>query len=129
MASGSGGGGGGGGGGSGGAPSFRVSAAPAVGGSLRNMKRAREEEGEGEGAAVERLLLPPALQGRSVSRGGPLPSAPLPTAPLPRRPNAFAIQVSERQRDNPLLRHVVNVPWEFNAALVPDFELGAQTCE
>jgi DNA repair protein Rad10 len=42
-------------------------------------------------------------------------------------PNARAIQVSRRQTNNPLLRSIRNVPWEY-AEIVPDYQMGAQTC-
>jgi DNA repair protein Rad10 len=42
-------------------------------------------------------------------------------------PNARAIQVSRRQKNNPVLRSIRNVPWEF-AEIVADYQMGTQTC-
>eukprot|EP01006_Ploeotia_vitrea_P046050 TRINITY_DN66990_c5_g2_i3.p1 TRINITY_DN66990_c5_g2~~TRINITY_DN66990_c5_g2_i3.p1 ORF type:complete len:254 (-),score=156.79 TRINITY_DN66990_c5_g2_i3:135-848(-) len=40
----------------------------------------------------------------------------------------YSILVSPRQRGNPILRHVRNIPWKFEESLVPDYQLGATTC-
>jgi len=37
------------------------------------------------------------------------------------------IQVSKRQRGNPILKHILNVPWTY-ANVKPDFVLGKTTC-
>ena len=37
------------------------------------------------------------------------------------------ISVSEKQRGNPLLKHIRNVQWEFNKEIVPDYVMGS-TC-
>ncbi|XP_064359149.1 DNA excision repair protein ERCC-1 [Dromaius novaehollandiae] len=51
--------------------------------------------------------------------------APLP--PLKPGAKSSSIIVSPRQRGNPLLRFVRNVPWEFGD-VVPDYVLGQSTC-
>jgi len=50
-------------------------------------------------------------------------SAPPPAAALP----SNALQVSERQRDNPVLSHLTNTKWEYSKTLIPDFATAA-TC-
>lgn len=42
-------------------------------------------------------------------------------------PNARAIQVSRRQTNNPVIKNIRNVPWEY-AEIVPDYQMGSQTC-
>lgn len=38
------------------------------------------------------------------------------------------IAVSERQRGNPLLKHLRNVPWHFEKHVIPDYVVGASAC-
>ena len=38
------------------------------------------------------------------------------------------IQVSSRQRGNPILKSIRSVPWEFVEGLVPDYTLGTKIC-
>lgn len=38
------------------------------------------------------------------------------------------IQVSSRQRGNPILKSIRAVPWEFVDGLVPDYTMGPKTC-
>jgi len=42
-------------------------------------------------------------------------------------PSARTIQVSRRQTNNPLLKSIRNVPWEY-ADIIPDYQMGTQTC-
>ena len=52
---------------------------------------------------------------------------------LPKRlsgpPNSKAILVSNKQRGNPVLKNISNVPWEYTD-IVPDYVMGSghQTC-
>ena len=41
--------------------------------------------------------------------------------------NSNAVQVNEKQRGNPILRHVRLIPWVFNSDIVPDYVMGS-TC-
>uniref|UniRef100_A0A8C8B5T2 ERCC1-like central domain-containing protein n=1 Tax=Otus sunia TaxID=257818 RepID=A0A8C8B5T2_9STRI len=75
---------------------------------------------------------PPALESGGGGPGGPVPggSSPEDLPPLPvLRPGAksSSIVVSPRQRGNPVLKFVRNVPWEFGD-VVPDYVLGQSTC-
>jgi len=38
------------------------------------------------------------------------------------------IQVSSRQRGNPILKSIRSVPWEFVENMVPDYIMGSKTC-
>lgn len=38
--------------------------------------------------------------------------------------NPNAVQVNSNQRGNPLLKSVVNVPWEYNDKIIPDYVVG-----
>lgn len=38
------------------------------------------------------------------------------------------IAVNERQRGNPLLKHLRNVPWRFEKKIVPDYVVGSTAC-
>lgn len=38
------------------------------------------------------------------------------------------ILVHPKQRGNPLLKSITNIPWEFDEAIVPDYVVGATTC-
>ncbi|CAG0887348.1 unnamed protein product [Cyprideis torosa] len=42
--------------------------------------------------------------------------------------NPRAILVNERQRGNPLLKHIRSVPWEYSSTIVPDYVMSASTC-
>ena len=51
--------------------------------------------------------------------------------PLPEKKNLKiqgGIQVSSRQRGNPILKSIRSVPWEFVEGLVPDYTLGTKIC-
>lgn len=39
-----------------------------------------------------------------------------------------AIQVNPKQRGNPILKSITNIPWEFNDQIVPDFVVGKVAC-
>ncbi|KAJ6663871.1 hypothetical protein lerEdw1_009952 [Lerista edwardsae] len=62
-----------------------------------------------------------AQQGTVEDRGSFPNSAPKPGA------KHISIIVSPRQRGNPILKFVCNVPWEFGE-IVPDYVLGQSTC-
>lgn len=50
---------------------------------------------------------------------------------LPNKPSKIGhggIQVSSRQRGNPILKSIRAVPWEFVDGLVPDYTMGPKTC-
>ncbi|KAM6289235.1 DNA excision repair protein ERCC-1 [Aegotheles albertisi] len=71
---------------------------------------------------------PPGPETSGDPPGDPPGPAPLPALPL-LKPGArsSSIVVSPRQRGNPVLRFVRNVPWEFGD-IVPDYVLGQSTC-
>jgi len=62
----------------------------------------------------------------SAPPGPPGPPGPAPPRPA-RPPSKNAVVVSSRQRGNPLLKHVRDVPWEYGE-VVPDYVMGAGTC-
>ncbi|CAM9114408.1 unnamed protein product [Bubo scandiacus] len=75
---------------------------------------------------------PPALESGGGPPGGSAPGGGSPgdVPPLPvLKPGAksSSIIVSPRQRGNPVLKFVRNVPWEFGD-VVPDYVLGQSTC-
>lgn len=39
----------------------------------------------------------------------------------------YSVLVSPKQRGNPLLQSVCNVPWEFED-IIPDYQMGRSTC-
>lgn len=39
-----------------------------------------------------------------------------------------AIQVNPKQRGNPILKSITNIPWEFNASIIPDYVVGKAAC-
>lgn len=39
-----------------------------------------------------------------------------------------AIQVNTKQRGNPILKSIRNVPWEFCDSIVPDYIVGQRAC-
>ena len=41
---------------------------------------------------------------------------------------AHHILVNERQRGNPVLDHLRNVPWQFSKGLIPDYVFSANAC-
>ncbi|CAH3136751.1 unnamed protein product [Porites lobata] len=47
--------------------------------------------------------------------------------PVSNKPKSNAIIVNPRQKGNPVLKHVRNVPWEMGD-IIPDYVLGATTC-
>ncbi|XP_025031931.1 DNA excision repair protein ERCC-1 [Python bivittatus] len=83
----------------------------------------------GAGSAVAAAAAPPRDQDGSAGpagsaaedRGSPLNPAPKAGA------KHSSIIVSPRQRGNPILKFVRNVPWEFGE-VVPDYVLGQSTC-
>jgi DNA excision repair protein ERCC-1 len=58
--------------------------------------------------------------------GGPAVQQPKPRA-LAKPSSGGSILVSPRQKDNPILRHITGLPWEY-ADTPADFVLGATTC-
>uniref|UniRef100_A0ACB8FT96 Excision repair cross-complementation group 1 n=1 Tax=Sphaerodactylus townsendi TaxID=933632 RepID=A0ACB8FT96_9SAUR len=71
--------------------------------------------------AVTRLQSSQAMQTNSKDKELPLNLAPKPGA------KHNSIIVSPRQRGNPILKFICNVPWEFGE-IVPDYVLGQSTC-
>ena len=41
---------------------------------------------------------------------------------------ARPLLVSDRQKGNPLLKHLKNVPWKHDATITPDYVLGDRNC-
>lgn len=39
-----------------------------------------------------------------------------------------AIQVNPKQRGNPILKSITNIPWEFNSSIIPDYVVGKAAC-
>lgn len=39
-----------------------------------------------------------------------------------------AIQVNPKQRGNPILKSITNIPWEFNDKIIPDYVVGKAAC-
>lgn len=39
-----------------------------------------------------------------------------------------AIQVNPKQRGNPILKSITNIPWEFNSSINPDYVVGKAAC-
>jgi DNA excision repair protein ERCC-1 len=39
-----------------------------------------------------------------------------------------AIQVNPKQRGNPILKSITNIPWEFNDGIIPDYIVGKTAC-
>lgn len=65
----------------------------------------------------------------------PSTSSAINTAPPPaqveitERPKfANAVQVNPKQRGNPILKSITNIPWEFNDKIVPDYVVGKLAC-
>jgi len=44
------------------------------------------------------------------------------------RISVHAVLVNKRQRANPVLKHISNIPWKIAPDLVPDFEFGSGAC-
>lgn len=38
------------------------------------------------------------------------------------------IQVNPKQRGNPILKSIVNIPWEFDESIIPDYLIGSTAC-
>jgi len=51
----------------------------------------------------------------------------VPPGPVSNKPKSNAIIVNPRQKGNPVLKHIRNVPWEMGD-IIPDYVLGATTC-
>uniref|UniRef100_A0A8C8SSH9 DNA excision repair protein ERCC-1 n=1 Tax=Pelusios castaneus TaxID=367368 RepID=A0A8C8SSH9_9SAUR len=79
--------------------------------------------GSGEGAAS--AVPPPGNEASTAPPAASRDSDPSPTLKLGTKSNC--IIVSPRQRGNPILKFVRNVPWEFGE-IVPDYVLGQSTC-
>lgn len=72
----------------------------------------------------------PRPQAKAAPTPAPKPAGPKVVQPIPqklKRPGASAIIVSGRQKGNPILTHIRNVPWEYGD-IVPDFVIGATRC-
>uniref|UniRef100_A0A674JYQ1 ERCC excision repair 1, endonuclease non-catalytic subunit n=1 Tax=Terrapene triunguis TaxID=2587831 RepID=A0A674JYQ1_9SAUR len=69
--------------------------------------------------------LPPGTETSTVPPAASGDSDPSPT--LKPGPKSNCIIVSARQRGNPILKFVRNIPWEFGE-IVPDYVLGQSTC-
>lgn len=41
---------------------------------------------------------------------------------------ANSIQVNPKQRGNPILKAITNIPWEFNDKVIPDYVVGKTAC-
>lgn len=39
-----------------------------------------------------------------------------------------AVQVNPKQRGNPILKSITNIPWEFNDKIIPDYVVGKTAC-
>lgn len=70
---------------------------------------------------------PPAGAGALCPPGAEPPAGETPNQALKPGTKSNSIVVSPRQRGNPVLRFVRNVPWEFGEVL-PDYVLGQSTC-
>ncbi|XP_050425345.1 DNA excision repair protein ERCC-1 isoform X2 [Adelges cooleyi] len=42
--------------------------------------------------------------------------------------SSAAVLVNNKQRGNPLLKSIVNVPWEYSDSIIPDYVMGKTTC-
>lgn len=94
-------------------------AVPTAGGTSFTRAFAHMKERPGYEPPPARAQQQPAAQGRGQTAhfSGGTASA----------PSARTIQVSRRQTNNPVLRFIRNVPWEY-AEIVADYQLGSQTC-
>uniref|UniRef100_A0A1B6EQ02 DNA excision repair protein ERCC-1 n=1 Tax=Cuerna arida TaxID=1464854 RepID=A0A1B6EQ02_9HEMI len=51
------------------------------------------------------------------------------SAPVLAKPSGSnSVLVSPKQRGNPLLKSISNVPWEYDESIVPDYVMGRTTC-
>ncbi|KAM9514332.1 DNA excision repair protein ERCC-1 isoform 2-T2 [Guaruba guarouba] len=98
---------------------------PAVMAAAEDAAPAREE---GPGEAPLPSVPPDPKEPEPEQDPTPAPggAAPGGTAPPP-RPRSSSIVVSPRQRGNPVLRFIRNVPWEYGD-VVPDYVLGQSAC-
>ncbi|XP_062496207.1 DNA excision repair protein ERCC-1 [Pezoporus occidentalis] len=78
------------------------------------------KEGPGERPVPS---VPPDPKEQEPEPGGGIPGA----APPQARPRSSSIVVSPRQRGNPVLRFIRNVPWEYGD-VVADYVLGQSSC-
>lgn len=93
-------------------------AVPTSGGTSFTRAFAHMKERPGYEPPARAQQQPPAQgRGQSAHSGGGIASA----------PSVRTIQVSRRQTNNPVLRCIRNVPWEY-AEIVADYQLGSQTC-
>ncbi|XP_054258218.1 DNA excision repair protein ERCC-1 [Macrosteles quadrilineatus] len=60
----------------------------------------------------------------SDSEAGPSTS----TSSVPKPASSNSVLVSPKQRGNPLLKSISNVPWEFDESIIPDYVMGRTTC-
>lgn len=56
----------------------------------------------------------------------PGPSVPVEITEKPKYSNA--VQVNPKQRGNPILKSITNIPWEFNDKIIPDYVVGKTAC-
>lgn len=70
-------------------------------------------------------ILPEILPGPSKSSETPIQTLSV-DSETPKYSNA--IQVNPKQRGNPILKSITNIPWEFNDKIVPDYVVGKTSC-
>lgn len=68
----------------------------------------------------------------------PSPNIPIPSTsssiqphsePITEKPKySNAVQVNPKQRGNPILKSITNIPWEFNDKIIPDYVVGKVAC-
>ncbi|XP_052027625.1 DNA excision repair protein ERCC-1 [Apodemus sylvaticus] len=73
------------------------------------------------------IAQPPGGAGAMLPTGSEPATAENPSQPLKTGAKSSSIIVSPRQRGNPVLKFVRNVPWEFGE-VIPDYVLGQSTC-
>ncbi|XP_050525857.1 DNA excision repair protein ERCC-1 [Daktulosphaira vitifoliae] len=49
-------------------------------------------------------------------------------SPIKSSSSSAAILVNIKQKGNPLLKSIVNVPWEYSESIIPDYIMGRTTC-
>ena len=58
----------------------------------------------------------------------PVPSSSS-SQPITEKPKySNAVQVNPKQRGNPILKSITNIPWEFNDKIIPDYVVGKVAC-
>lgn len=73
------------------------------------------------------IAQPPGRAGPTVPRGSEPSTGENPSQTQKTGAKSSSIIVSPRQRGNPVLKFVRNVPWEFGE-VIPDYVLGQSTC-